>query len=108
LFYLPYTSYQSCLFLLQKQLVAKMLMEIALVLAIVPAMVFAAVAAVNGSQRITVAQQDALPAQPTPQAVVLAASHPRRDHPQLLLRLVVQPMTVWDIVQVYPTAALPV
>jgi hypothetical protein len=63
------------LFLLQKQLVAKMLMEIALVLAIVPAMVFAAIVAVNGNQRITVAQQDALPAQPTPQN---PAPHPRR------------------------------
>ena len=38
----------------------------------------------------------------------VAAPQPRRDHPQLPLRLVIQPMTVWDIVQVYPTAALPV
>jgi uncharacterized membrane protein affecting hemolysin expression len=74
---LPYTSYQFCLFLLQKQLVAKMLMEIALVLAIVPAMIFAAVVAVNGSQRITVAQQDALPAQPTPQNQLQDKPHPR-------------------------------
>ena len=54
-----------------------MLMEIALVLAIVPAMVFAAVVAVNGSQRITVAQQDALPAQPTPQNQLQDKPHPR-------------------------------
>jgi hypothetical protein len=51
--------------------------KIALVLAIVPAMIFAAVVAVNGSQRITVAQQDALPAQPTPQNQLQDKPHPR-------------------------------
>ena len=92
------------MFLLQKQLVAKMLMEIALVLAIVPAMVFAAVVAVNGSQRITVAQQDALPAQPTPQN---PAPHPRRRQYQHQ-KNVKQLKIVSHYAGVSPIAVLPV